>query len=93
MTKKHNYKSFYKQIRVLRSINATTSTKIDEIIGGAGPIKSQFDKRSELQQSMALKYGSYDTIAMKMKYLHTFASKCFNLDFTTAEDGPQDDDE
>ena len=93
MTKKQNYKSFYKQIRVISSINASITTKIEEIIGGAGPIKSQFDKRSELQQSMALKYGSYDTIAMKMKYLHTFASKCFNLDFTTAEDGPQDDDE
>ena len=92
MTKKKNYESFYKQIRVIRRIVAETSSKIDDIIGGAGPIKSQFDKRSELQQNMAKKYGSYDTWALKLKYLHTVASKAFTLDFSTAEDGEQDDE-
>ena len=92
MTKKQNYKSFYKQIRVISSINASITTKIEEIIGGAGPIKSQFDKRTEMQQNMAKKYGSYDTWALKLKYLHTVASKAFNLDFSTAEDGVQDDE-
>ena len=92
MTKKKNFMSFYKQIRVIRSINASTSSKIDEIIGGAGPIKTQFDQRTKLQQDMALKYGSYKTEAMKMVYLHKVASKAFTLDFTTAEDGVQDDE-
>ena len=84
--------SFYKQIRVIRSINASTSSKIDEIIGGAGPIKTQFDQRTKLQQDMALKYSSYKTEAMKMVYLHKVASKAFTLDFTTAEDGEQDNE-
>ena len=84
--------SFYKQIRVIRSINASTSSKIDEIIGGSGPIKSQFDQRTKLQQDMALKYSNYDTEAMKLMYLHKVASKGFILDFTTAEDGVPDDE-
>ena len=84
MTKKNNFMSFYKQIRVIRSINASTSSKIDEIIGGSGPIKSQFDQRTKLQQDMTSMYGSYDTEAMKMMYLHKFASKCFIVDFSTS---------
>ena len=97
MTKKENYKSFYKQIRVLRSINAATTTKIDEIIGGSsGRIKSQFDERTKLQQDMALQYGNYGTPDMKLMYLGTFAAKLNGMaDFSTSavEDGEEDDDE
>ena len=91
MTKKKNFMSFYKQIRVIRSINASTSSKIDEIMGGSA-IKSQFDQRTKLQQDMALKYSNYETEAMKLMYLHKVASKAFILDFTTAEDGVPDDE-
>ena len=80
---------------MIRSINASTTTKIDEIIGGAGQYKSIFDERTKLQQGMALKYEeTYKTPATKLLYLHTFADKCFFVDFSTSavEDGEEDDE-
>ena len=89
MTKKKNYKSVYKMIQVIRTIDRATSSKIDEIIGGQGRLKTEFEKRNKLQQSMTQEYaaGNYRTNKMKLKYLHKVASKCFTLDFTTARDG------
>ena len=93
MTKKNTHLSFYKQISVIRSINAATTTKIEEIIGGSGSLKSKFDGRTRLQQSMAKKYeGSYNTWPLRLKYLHTFAINGFAVDFSTAYDGEPDDE-
>ena len=76
-------------IQVIRVIDKATSSKINEIIGGQGRLKKDFEKRNKLQQSMTQDYadGNYRTPEMKLEYLHTFADKCFILDFTTAQDG------
>ena len=89
MTVKKNYKSVYKMIQVIRVIDKATSSKINEIIGGQGRLKKDFEKRNKLQQSMTQDYadGNYRTPQMKLEYLHTVADKCFILDFTTAQDG------
>ena len=89
MTVKKNYKSVYKMIQVIRTIDRATSSKINEIIGGKGRLKKDFEERNKLQQKMTKDYeaGHYRTDKMKLKYLRTFADNCFTLDFTTARDG------